>query len=269
MREDLALPVRTNGGRGSGADGTSRTPANMMIPVLHEEMDLLVVEKPAGIHTIPDLGERLIQIYPELRGIKDCGAVHRLDRETSGLVVFARNQETYEALRRAFSGNEVTKEYLALVEGSITEGGKIDWPIGPDPKSSKRVKVYKNLKEARRHKAQEAVTSYIPLLTKEGLGEVERTTWLKITIRTGRRHQIRAHLAAIAHPIVGDPLYQGRPTPRLSLHASRVRFPHPRTGQTVNVTSSRISFGESPKAPESPPSEGPSSSKSRGPRRRR
>ncbi len=232
----------------------------MTVTIHLEDPDFVIVEKPAGISTQPlrarantrfaptTLSHLVAELFPEIKtvGGSDWGAVHRLDRETSGLVVFARNPKTYEALREAFSKNEVEKEYTALVQGEIQEGGKIDWPIGPDPKSAKRVKVYRNIAEARRNKAQEAVTIYTPLPPAgEGHG-------VRVLIKTGRRHQIRAHLAAIGHPIVGDEIYgtsragrtQGSPL-RLHLHASRLKFRHPRTHQWVDA-SSPVPFSESP-----------------------
>ncbi|MBI2982271.1 MAG: RNA pseudouridine synthase [Deltaproteobacteria bacterium] len=216
---------------------------------LYQDPDLLIIDKPAGL---ADPASELVKEFPELLkvGGKDHGACHRLDVGTSGLLVFARNEETYQKMREAFSKNRVEKEYHAVVQGTVTKGGKIDWPIGPDPKSAKRVKIYKNLKEARRNRAQEAVTIYSPVdfgfvpvgpdsqqpfeLRYERSQRADQlpptrtidkidseTTLLQIIIKSGRRHQIRAHLAAIGHPLVGDLLY-GRPaTDRLYLHASR------------------------------------------------
>lgn len=216
-----------------------------MTPVIHyKDADFLVAEKPAGIPTqplrvgaplgapqlegaassAPTLAEILAETYPELKSVggADCGAVHRLDIDTSGLVIFARNQKTYDYFREVFSKNLIEREYLALVEGVVSESGKIDWPIGPDPKSAKKVKVYKNIKEARRNKAQEAVTSFEVIPSGASLGTPHSkgaassapTTLLRVKIKTGRRHQIRAHLAAIGHPV-------------LKLHASRLTFDPP------------------------------------------
>ncbi|HSA59452.1 MAG TPA: RluA family pseudouridine synthase [bacterium] len=243
----------------------------MTVTIHLEDPDFVIVEKPVGISTqplssrrgmarhsaavpprdAPTLAHQVSASFPEIQSVggSDWGAVHRLDRETSGLVVFARNQKAYEALRRAFSKNEVEKEYAALVEGEIQQAGTINWPIGPDPKSDKRVKVYRNVAEARRMKAQEAVTIYMPV----GANLVfAPSTLLRVTIKSGRRHQIRAHLAALGHPIIGDEVYgspqagrtQGSPL-RLHLHASRLRFRHPRTDLRVEA-SSPASFSEAP-----------------------
>lgn len=213
--------------------------------ILFEDPDVLIVEKPEDLPTQPlknrkndSLASLLVQKYPKLKkvGGSDWGAVHRLDVETSGLVAFARNQKTYERLREDFSKNRIEKEYTALVQGKIEKAGHIDWPIGSDPKSAKKVKVYKNIKEARRNKAQEAVTIYQTPSPYQGEGRGE-VSLLRIHIKTGRRHQIRAHLAAISHPIVGDTTYGGPKAERLHLHASRLKFKHPRTGQWVEVVS--------------------------------
>jgi 23S rRNA-/tRNA-specific pseudouridylate synthase len=234
----------------------------MSLVVVLEEKDFVIVLKPVGIATQPltrqlasadanplsrspkgprfaggrgseTLAALVAEAYPEVKNVggPDWGAVHRLDRATSGLVVFARNQAAYDVLREAFSKNEVEKEYTALVEGAIEAPGKIDWPIGPDPKSAKKVKVYRNIAEARRNKAQEATTFYEPVGAAHpsqdaGPGRENRTptTLLRVTIKTGRRHQIRAHMAAIDHPLVGDTLYGGPEADRLHLHASRLKF---------------------------------------------
>jgi 23S rRNA pseudouridine1911/1915/1917 synthase len=167
---------------------------------------------------------------------------------------------TYEALREAFSKNEVEKEYTALVEGDIQEAGKIDWPIGPDPKSAKRVKVYRNRVAARKGGAQEAVTIYERVGATPNYGAAiadlvfALTTLLRVLIKTGRRHQIRAHLAALGHPIVGDKVYGGPPADRLHLHASRLRFRHPRTNLWVEACSPAPFFEAPAKAPGTPPS---------------
>ncbi len=219
-----------------------------MISILYEDSDLLIVEKPAEISTQPlarhppsdSLAELIVVHYPELKmvGGSDWGAVHRLDRETSGLVVFARNEETYQKLREDFSKNKIKKEYRALVEGKIEKSGKISWPIGSDPKSSKKVKIYKNRREAIRHKAQEAITTYEPLNS-------GTPTLLRIFIKTGRRHQIRVHLAAIGHPILGDKVYGGLSADRLYLHASDLSLQHPRTGKTLDLHSAADDFYQS------------------------
>ncbi len=233
-------------------------------PRIHyEDEDLVIAEKPAGIPTQPlsmktaeaaSDGETLALLiaekYPELRevGGSDHGAVHRLDRETSGLVIFARNQKTYDIVRMMFSKNQIEKEYVAVVEGFVAKAGKITWPIGPDPRSSKRVKAYRNIAEARKHKALEASTSYEPLESQSlssGLNRLGSCTCLRIRIKTGRRHQIRVHLAESGYPIVGDEIYGNDKSEgeRLHLHASRLKFKHPHTGRWVEIFSPIPFFG--------------------------
>ena len=221
------------------------------LDILHSDPDLLIINKPPGL---ADPAGLLVTEFPELAkvGGSDRGACHRLDVGTSGLMVFARNEPTYRTMRGLFSKNRVKKEYTALVAGPIRKPGKITWPIGPDPRSSRRVKVYRNLAEARRNKAQEASTFYEPVGTGPASGSARRCsfhcasvgrptrvtrpfTTLKIQIKTGRRHQIRAHLAGEGHPIVGDTLYKGPPADRLYLHASRLEFVHPKTGKKLVV----------------------------------
>ncbi|MBI1909335.1 MAG: RluA family pseudouridine synthase [Deltaproteobacteria bacterium] len=237
---------------------------NPEIPILYEDPDLLIVNKPAGLPTqgVGETTTSLIALqYPEILLLPDQGAVHRLDNDTSGLVVIARNQKCWEAMRELFSRNQVQKEYFALVWGKVLAKGEIDLPIGSDPKSSKRVKVYRNKKEAVRNRAQSAVTFYEPVqATRTGgegraPGRAERvstagrnlrqdpSTWLRIRIKTGRRHQIRAHLAAIGHPVVGDKIYKNQPVThvpgteksRHCLHATSLRFRHPQTGREFFV----------------------------------
>lgn len=213
------------------------------IKILYLDPYFFVAEKSPGIATQPlknstlhSFAELLAEDFPELKNVggSDWGAVHRLDVETSGLVIFARNQKTYDYFRKAFSSNKIEKEYRALVQGHIAKAGKITWPIGPDPKSAKRVKVFKDKKDAIRNKAQEALTFYKPLQ----YDKKTNTTLLNIKIKTGRRHQIRAHLSALAHPIVGDKIYGKGKSSCLNLHAHRLRFAHPISEKMIEVLSS-------------------------------
>ena len=231
-----------------------------MILVHHQDGDLLVIEKPPGIavyplagSTRPNVAEQLLPQYPELQHLPDYGATHRLDVETSGLVLFARNEMAHQKLRELFAKNKVGKEYVAVVSGVVNKAGTIKLPIGPDPKSAKRVKVYRNVVEARRCKAQEAVTVYTPFSVgallaapssnwdvpqlEGAASSAPTTTPLKIQIKTGRRHQIRAHLAAIGHPILGDRLYGGPTAERMCLHSTRITLAHPSSGQKMEFHS--------------------------------
>lgn len=222
-----------------GGGGPEPGPVDIKgLRIVYKDNDLLIIDKPPGL---ADPAAGLAKQYPEITrvGGRDRGACHRLDVGTSGLMVFARHEEIWEKMRAAFSKNRVAKEYVAFVAGEVKKRGRIEWPIGPDPKSKRRVKVYRNLAEARRNKAQEAVTVYTPLTPPHPvpLPRGERGSWITVIIKTGCRHQIRAHLAALGHPIVGDILYKGPPAERLYLHAGGLRFNHPRTGEPVEVES--------------------------------
>jgi 23S rRNA pseudouridine1911/1915/1917 synthase len=159
------------------------------------------------------------------------GIVHRLDKPTSGLLVVARNAETHRALALQFKERTVRKEYIALVHGVPRPArGTIDRPLGRDPVDRKKISV-------RARRSRPAITHYEVV---ETFGDA---SLLDIEIETGRTHQIRAHLATIAHPVVGDETYAGtgrrKPiTPgRLFLHARRLKFRHPRTGEILTFES--------------------------------
>jgi 23S rRNA pseudouridine1911/1915/1917 synthase len=170
-------------------------------------------------------------------GEKRPGIVHRLDRGTSGLMVVAKNDEAHEELSRQFHDREVEKDYLALVWGLVQAGRRIDAPIGRDPVNRKKM-------SARARRSREAVTRIVRA------EQVRRAlTLVQVAIHTGRTHQIRVHLSAIGHPVVGDPLYGGvhrrvqgdiRAVTHLDrpfLHAARLVFKHPRDGRRMEFTS--------------------------------
>ena len=202
--------------------------------VVYEDADLLVVDKPAGLVTHPAPGHRGPTLAGALSGRaaggpdpERAGIVHRLDRDTSGLLVVAKTAEAHAALSAALKAREVRREYLALVAGHPeAESGTIDAPIGRD--RSRRTLV-----STRSDRPRAAVTRF------EVLERLPATTLLQVSLETGRTHQIRAHLAAIGHPVCGDPQYGGRPCgrelglERQFLHAGRLMFSHPRTGEIV------------------------------------
>jgi 23S rRNA pseudouridine1911/1915/1917 synthase len=164
----------------------------------------------------------------------DGGLVHRLDTETSGVLLAARSHEAWLALRAQFRERSVRKRYLALVAGLLSQAGTIERAIEADPKSHRRVRVLAPGKGSER--AREAVTRY------EVVSCYEAHTLLAVEIDTGFRHQIRAHLGAIGHPIVGDRVYAARNAPPLSaprhlLHASAIEIVSPATGRRVMVES--------------------------------
>jgi 23S rRNA pseudouridine1911/1915/1917 synthase len=193
--------------------------------VAYEDDALLVVDKPAGVVVHPAPGHRTGTLAQALGPV---GIVHRLDRDTSGLLVVAKDDETHQALQAAIQRRAVAREYLALVEGRPpARAGKIDAPIGRD----RRVRTRHSIET---DTPREAVTHFA----------VERTlpdfTLLRVRLETGRTHQIRVHLLAIGHPVAGDPEYGTAGLlglERQFLHAARLAFDHPRTGERVDVAS--------------------------------
>ncbi|MBM3772716.1 MAG: RluA family pseudouridine synthase [Acidimicrobiia bacterium] len=217
------------------------------IPILYQDEDIVVVDKPAGMvvhpaagHATGTLVNALLHSVDDLSGIggeKRPGIVHRLDKGTSGLMVVAKNDAAHEALAQQFHDRQVDKEYIALVWGEVQPGRRIDAPIGRDPEDRKRM-------SARARRSREAVTRVVrtePL--------TRALTLAVVAIHTGRTHQIRVHLSAIGHPVVGDALYGGvhrrvpgdlRAVTRLErpfLHAARLAFRHPLNGRRMEFTS--------------------------------
>lgn len=192
------------------------------LPIVFEDGDILVIDKPSGLVVHPAAGHRSGTLVNGLLGylgskIEDVGErtrpglVHRLDKETSGLLVVAKNEETRLDLVRAFSGRLVHKEYLALVTGRMKEpAGEINLAIGRDPKN--------RIRFAATRLGKPAQTRYFTET------ELPRQTLLRVKPITGRTHQIRVHLAALGHPVVGDKLYGGEEAPRLFLHATKLSF---------------------------------------------
>jgi 23S rRNA pseudouridine1911/1915/1917 synthase len=203
--------------------------------VAYEDEHLLVVDKPAGVVVHPARGHRAGTLAQALEGRaaggddpRRPGIVHRLDRDTSGLLVVARTQPAHAALKEMLRRREVTREYVALVEGRPgARAGTIDAPLGRDRRH--RTRVSTDTDEPR-----EAVTHFEVESTYEGF------TLLRVRLETGRTHQIRAHLLAIGHPVAGDPEY-GRKgllgLPRQFLHAERLAFRHPSTGAAIDLRS--------------------------------
>ena len=221
-------------------------PEALPLPILYQDSDLIVVDKPAGMvvhpaagHSSGTLVNALLHHVSDLSGIggeKRPGIVHRLDRGTSGLMVVAKNDAAHEELSRQFHDREVEKEYIALVWGLVQAGRRIDAPIGRDPANRKRM-------SARSRRSREAVTRIVRAEALRAL------TLVHVAIHTGRTHQIRVHLNAIGHPVVGDALYGGvhRRVPgdlravthldRPFLHAARLAFKHPADGRLMEFTS--------------------------------
>jgi 23S rRNA pseudouridine1911/1915/1917 synthase len=222
-------------------------PEALPLPILYQDSDLIVVDKPAGMVVHPAAGHEtgtlvnaLLHHVTDLSGIggeKRPGIVHRLDRGTSGLMVVAKHDAAHEELARQFHDREVEKEYIALVWGEVMAGRRIDAPIGRDPVNRQKM-------SAKARRSREAVTR---IVRAEHFGRT--LTLAHVAIHTGRTHQIRVHLSAIGHPIVGDPLYGGvhRRVPgdlravthldRPFLHAARLAFTHPTDRRPMEFTS--------------------------------
>jgi len=209
-------------------------PAPAAFAVRYEDDDLLVVDKPAGVVVHPARGHVSGTLSQALAGVAAGGEdgrpgiVHRLDRDTSGLLVVARSAEAHRRLKRALQAREITREYVALVEGRPpARTGTIDAPIGRDRRVRTRMSTDTDA-------PRDAVTQF------EVAEALPRTTLLDVRLETGRTHQIRVHLQAIGHPVVGDPEYgtAGRlGLARQFLHAARLRFAQPFSGAPVDVRS--------------------------------
>ena len=214
------------------ADAAFR-PEAIALDVLHEDDDVLVIDKPAGLVVHPGSGNwagtmlnALLHHAPGAASLPRAGIVHRLDKDTSGLLVVARNEPAQLALVRQLQARTVKRTYLALARGRVERDGKVDAPIGRHPVHRTRMAVVPAGKPA--------VTQY---RVRERLAA---HTLLECDLETGRTHQIRVHLASIGHPLEGDPVYGGRgarPFPRQALHAWRLAFRHPRTGETLQFES--------------------------------
>lgn len=202
--------------------------------IVHLDEDLAVIEKPAGlvVHSAPShRGETLVDLMDGIAGGGEGarpGIVHRLDKDTSGLMLVARNQTAHRELARMVKAREVVREYTALVEGRLdSRSGTIDAPLG----RHRRQRTKRAVKGAG---SKEAQTHF------EVIEALPADTLVHARLETGRTHQIRVHFAAIGHPVAGDPEYGSRGRHGLErqfLHASRLSLAHPRTGEQLTFTS--------------------------------
>jgi 23S rRNA pseudouridine1911/1915/1917 synthase len=224
--------------RAAAGPSVEEVGVDVHLDIAYEDKYLLVVDKPAGIVVHPARGHRtgtLAQVLTgRAAGGEDpwrAGIVHRLDKLTSGLLVVAKNDEVHTALKEQLKARELRREYLALVEGlPEARSGTIEAPIGRDRRDRVLMSIdTDDPREARTHFELERA--------------LPRTALLRISLDTGRTHQIRVHMAAIGHPVCGDPQYGGALGPgaygltRQFLHAARLAFPHPVTGEQVDVSS--------------------------------
>ncbi len=222
-------------------------PEPIELELAYQDPDVLVVNKPVGLVVHPGAGNAagtlqnaLLHFDPSLARVPRAGIVHRLDKDTSGLMVVARTLEAHTALVRAIEAREVEREYEAVCAGVMTGGGMVEAPIGRHPVDRVRMAI--------RQDGREAVTHYRVVQRFRG------HTHIRLKLQTGRTHQIRVHMAHIHYPLVGDRVYGGRlllpkgATPglieglrgfrRQALHAARLAFAHPISGQPVDCAAS-------------------------------
>jgi 23S rRNA pseudouridine1911/1915/1917 synthase len=216
------------------------SPENIPLKIVYEDEDLLVVNKPKGMVVHPAAGNptgTLVNgvLYhcrgrlSSINGVIRPGIVHRIDKDTSGLLVIAKNDKTHQSLAEQFAAHTITRAYRAIVYNNFAEDeGVVDAPIGRDPKNRLRMAVVqRNGKEARTH--------YRVL---ERFGQY---TYIEAVLETGRTHQIRVHMAHINHPLLGDPLYgpkrAGMKVEGQMLHAKTLGFCHPSSGEYMEFDS--------------------------------
>ncbi|MFO1420147.1 MAG: 23S rRNA pseudouridine(1911/1915/1917) synthase RluD [Candidatus Competibacteraceae bacterium] len=221
---------------------TAAVAQDIPLTIRHEDADLLVIDKPAGLVAHPAAGNRdgtlvnaLLHHAPELAALPRAGLVHRLDKDTTGLLVVARRLRVHAALVEQLQARTIERDYLAVVNGVPVAGGTVDAPVGRHPVDRQRMAVTPGGKPA--------VTHY------RVLSRFRAHALLRIKLETGRTHQIRVHMAHIRFPLLGDPVYGGRPrvppgaSPRCietiqqfrrqALHAERLALTHPATGERL------------------------------------
>ncbi|MEJ2402611.1 MAG: 23S rRNA pseudouridine(1911/1915/1917) synthase RluD [Xanthomonadales bacterium] len=214
-------------------------PEAIPLAILHADDDLIVIDKPAGLVVHPAAGNRdgtlqnaLLHFDPSLAALPRAGIVHRLDKDTSGVMVVARSLRAHTSLVRQLQTRTMSRVYRALALGDLVAGGTVDAPIGRHPRDRKRMAVVAS--------GRPAISHYRVLQRFEAL------TWLEVSLETGRTHQIRVHMRHLDHPLVGDPVYGRKPRqagltvaqyeavhefPRQALHAAVLKLAHPADGR--------------------------------------
>jgi 23S rRNA pseudouridine1911/1915/1917 synthase len=221
-------------------------PEAIALRLVHEDRDVLVIDKPAGLVVHPGAGNprhtlqnALLGLDPKLAALPRAGLIHRLDKDTSGLLVVARTPEAQTSLSRQLETRTMAREYVAVCLGVMTGGGTVDEPIGRHRGDRLRMAI--------RVSGRPAITHY------RVLERFRAHTYLSVKLETGRTHQIRLHLSHIKYPIVGDPVYGGRfglprgasqnlidtlrGFKRQALHAAALGFDHPRSGKRLTLQS--------------------------------
>lgn len=219
---------------------------NLPLDLVYEDKDIIVINKPAGLVVHPGAGvpdntllNAVLYHYPELATIPRAGIVHRLDKDTGGLMVVARSLLAHTSLIQQLQDRSMGREYDAIVMGEPSGGGKVDKPIGRHPSNRIKMAVIE-----RGDQGREAVTHYRVQTRYSGY------THLRCRLETGRTHQIRVHMAHIRHPLIGDPVYAGRQRwragtspelkaaltafPRQALHARQLSLLHPQSGEAMS-----------------------------------
>ena len=220
--------------------GQQYSSEDIPLNILHEDDSIIIVNKPAGLVVHPGSGNwrgtllnALLHHHPALTGLPRAGIVHRLDKDTTGLMVVAKTHESQTGLVRQLQSHSVKRDYFALVQGQVLHDGLVNVPVGRHPVNRTKMSISSSGKEAR--------TRY------RVIDQLGGCTLLLCSLETGRTHQIRVHMQSLGHPLVGDPVYGGKPSkidpeigriiahfPRQALHAQRLELTHPKTNKDMS-----------------------------------